>query len=60
MKKAVALDDEASSYPFHDVPIHVVVTLLYMDWSVDGAANVLGRNVRRLMHGVDGLVQNST
>ncbi|KAL8716458.1 MAG: hypothetical protein Q9220_000365 [cf. Caloplaca sp. 1 TL-2023] len=49
-----------SSYPFRNVPIHVVTIPLYMDSGLDAAANAFGSRVRSLLQSTDGLQQNST
>jgi len=60
VQKAVAIGGTTSSYPFRDVPIHVVAIPLYADSSLDAAANVFGSRVRDLLRSTDGLVRNST
>ena len=60
VQKAVAIGSATSSYPFRDVPIHVVAIPLYGDSSLDAAANAFGSRVRDLLRSTDGLVRNST
>lgn len=60
VQKAVAMGDGTSSYPFRDVPIHVVAIPQYTDIGLDGVANAFGERVRDLMRATDGLVRNST
>ena len=61
VQKAVQIGNSAtSSYPFRDVPIHVVAIPLYADSRLDGAANAFGARVRDLLRSADGLVNNST
>ena len=49
-----------SSYPFRDVPIHLVVIPTYADIKLDGVANAWGARVRDLLRSIDGLPNNST
>ena len=60
VQKAVAIGSATSSYPFRDVPIHVVTIPLYADSSLDVAANAFGSRVRDLLRSTDGLIRNST
>ncbi|KAL8738826.1 MAG: hypothetical protein Q9181_000430 [Wetmoreana brouardii] len=61
VQKAVTLGGTtSSSYPFRDVPIHVVTIPLYADSSLDVAANAFGSRVRDLMRSADGLARNTT
>ena len=60
VQKAVKLASNTSSYPFRDVPIHIVAVPSYTDANLDGPANVFGARVRDLFRGGDGLEQNST
>ncbi|KAL8792451.1 MAG: hypothetical protein Q9195_004984 [Heterodermia aff. obscurata] len=61
VQKAVQIgSDVTSSYPFRDVPIHIVVIPTYADSSLDGAANAFGARARDLLRSADGLVNNST
>lgn len=61
IQKQVAIGSANSSYPFRDVPIHVVVIPLYSDSKLDPAANAFGSRVRHLLRTAGGgLPQNST
>lgn len=60
VQKAVKLASDTSSYPFRDVPIHIVAIPSYTDATLDGPANAFGARVRDLFRGGDGLRQNST
>ncbi|KAL8765972.1 MAG: hypothetical protein Q9209_007119 [Squamulea sp. 1 TL-2023] len=60
VQKAIAIGDATSSYPFRDVPLHVVIIPLYENSSFDGVANNWGATVRDLLRSTDGLNANST
>ncbi|KAL8919523.1 MAG: hypothetical protein Q9208_006715 [Pyrenodesmia sp. 3 TL-2023] len=60
LQKAVAIGNATSSYPFRDVPIHVVTIPVYSDSKLDVAANAFGSRVRDLLWSADGLNRNST
>ncbi len=62
VQKAAALDrsSAASSYPFRDVPLHVIAIPSYVDSSFDAEANTFAAHVRELLRSTDGLVENST
>ncbi|KAI4228091.1 MAG: hypothetical protein LQ349_006606 [Xanthoria aureola] len=60
VQKAVANGDATSSYPFRDVPIHVVTIPQYQNSSFDVTANAWGARVRSLLRSTDGLDKNST
>ena len=60
VQKAVTLGNGTSSYPFRDVPIHVVAIPQYDDEALDAAANAWGAEVRDLLRSTDGLERNST
>ena len=60
VQKAVQLASDTSSYPFRDVPIHIVAIPSYTDTNLDRPANAFGARVRDLYRGGDGLNQNST
>lgn len=60
IQKAVAIGDATSSYPFRNVPIHVVVIPVYEKSSFDVRANAWGARVRDLLRSTDGLKENST
>ena len=61
VQKAVQIGSNVtSSYPFRDVPLHVVVIPQYADSKLDGVANAFGARVRDLLRSADGLVNNST
>ncbi|KAL8911958.1 MAG: hypothetical protein Q9171_002934 [Xanthocarpia ochracea] len=60
VQKAITIGEATSSYPFRDVPIHVVAIPLYKDSSFDREANAWGARVRDLLRSTDGLEVNST
>ncbi|KAI4269345.1 MAG: hypothetical protein LQ337_007335 [Flavoplaca oasis] len=60
IQRAVALGDTGSSYPFRDVPLHVVIIPVYENSSFDVTANAFGATVRDLLRSTDGLDANST
>ena len=60
VKKAVAIGDGTSSYPFRDVPLHIVVIPWYANASFDPLAEDWGNKIRDLLRSTDGLAQNST
>ncbi|KAL8947958.1 MAG: hypothetical protein Q9222_005805 [Ikaeria aurantiellina] len=62
LEKAIQLgrQNPHSSYPFRDVPIHVVAIPLYENKSLDAAANAFGSRFRELLQSTDGLRANST
>ena len=60
LQKAIAIGDNTSSYPFREVPLHVVIIPTYADSSLDDPANTFGARVRDLMWSTDGLAQNSS
>ena len=60
VQKAVTLGRDTSSYPFRDVPIHVVAIPQYDDENLDAVATAWGSRVRDLLRSTDGLVRNST
>jgi len=60
VQTAVAVGGATSSYPFRDIPIHVVAIPLYADSSLDAAANAFGSRVRDLMRSTNGGARNST
>ncbi|KAL8866355.1 MAG: hypothetical protein Q9174_006354, partial [Haloplaca sp. 1 TL-2023] len=60
LQKAIAIGDNTSSYPFREVPLHVVIIPLYADSSLDDPANAFGARVRDLMWSTDGLAQNGS
>ena len=60
VQKAVAIGNNSTSYPFRDVPIHVVAIPQYVNNSLDGVANTFGERVRNLLRATDGLTSNST
>ena len=60
VQKAVAIGSATSSYPFRNVPIHVVAIPQYASSSLDGPANAFGSLVRDLLRSTDGLTENST
>ncbi|KAL8654625.1 MAG: hypothetical protein Q9226_003360 [Calogaya cf. arnoldii] len=60
VQRAVAIGDTGSSYPFRDVPIHVVTIPVYENRSFDVTANTFGARVRDLLRSTDGLDANST
>lgn len=60
IQKQVEIGSDNSSYPFRDVPVHVVALPSYADSSLDAAANAFGIRIRDLLRFTDGLAQNST
>ena len=60
IQKQVAIGGATSSYPFRDVPIHVVAIPQYAASSLDAAANAFGSKFRDLLRSTDGLARNST
>ncbi|KAL9593409.1 MAG: hypothetical protein Q9219_007565 [cf. Caloplaca sp. 3 TL-2023] len=60
VQKAISLGSAISSYPFRDIPIHVVTIPQYSDSSLDVVANAFGARTRDLMYSTDGLRRNST
>ena len=60
VQKAIAIGDSSTSYPYRDVPIHVVAIPQYVNSSLDGVANTFGERVRDLLRATDGLMSNST
>ena len=62
VQKAVAIGKTGTggSYPFRDVPIHVVAIPLYANSSLDAEANAFGSRVRDLLRSTGGLASNST
>ncbi|KAL8805831.1 MAG: hypothetical protein Q9182_001743 [Xanthomendoza sp. 2 TL-2023] len=60
VQKAVAIGNATSSYPFRDVPIHVVAIPMYKDRSFDATANAWGVRFRDVLRSTDGLRENST
>lgn len=60
VQKAIAIGNSSTSYPYRDVPIHVVAIPQYVDSSLDVVANTFGGRVRDLLRATDGLMSNST
>lgn len=62
VQKAVAIGKTGlgGSYPFRDIPIHVVAIPWCADSSLDPEANAFGSRVRDLLRSTGGLASNST
>lgn len=60
IQKQVAIGSATSSYPFRNLPIHVVAIPQYANSNLDAAANAFGSHVRDLLRSTDGLARNST